>query len=141
MFAKIISFFMSIITFICSLFGIGIKEIDTTEMIQYAEDNKSVMIVLEENGSTGYLWNVSVSDENVVKLTDEETYNTAPEGLVGAPVTKVFTFDAVAAGEATLELAYARNWEDGAIRTLKFDVTVDNDLNITAVLVSDSSVK
>ncbi|MBQ7596124.1 MAG: protease inhibitor I42 family protein [Clostridia bacterium] len=143
MFSKIVSFFMVIWMFICSLLGIGAGKGDNNEMISYSADGKTVIVTLSENPSTGYGWEYIISDENTVKLANS-TYIPADSGfgheaLAGAPGTRIFEFSALKAGTATLTLTYERSWENDPVRTIVIELTAANDLTVTAKLISDVS--
>ncbi|MBN1631396.1 MAG: protease inhibitor I42 family protein [Thermoleophilia bacterium] len=83
-----------------------------------------VDVVLEGNPTTGYGWTVDLSTEDaaILEQVGEPTYVPDSE-LVGAGGTYTFRFRALAVGEATLVLNYARPWE--SVPPLKtFSVTV-----------------
>ena len=67
-------------------------------------------IKLDANPTTGYEWNVSVSDESVVTLEKSE-YQQGGSGAAGAGGTQVLVFKANKAGTATIDLVYQRSWE------------------------------
>ena len=81
-------------------------------------------VVLEGNPTTGYGWTVDLSAEDaaILEQVGEPTYVPDSE-LIGAGGTFTFRFRALAVGEATLVLNYARPWE--SVPPLKtFSVTV-----------------
>jgi len=81
-------------------------------------------VVLEGNPTTGYGWTVDLSAEDaaILEQVGEPTYVPDSE-LIGAGGTYTFRFRALAVGEATLVLNYARPWE--SVPPLKtFSVTV-----------------
>jgi inhibitor of cysteine peptidase len=87
---------------------------------------EAFIIELEENPTTGYAWTVSISDESVIRPGGDQ-YNdeSSGEGLVGAPGTHSFTFEALAKGTATITLVYERSWEENSgIETIVYNVTV-----------------
>ena len=67
-------------------------------------------IKLEANPTTGYDWNVSVSDEAVLTLEKSE-YRHGGSDAEGAGGTQVLVFKANKAGAATIDLVYQRSWE------------------------------
>ena len=85
----------------------------------------SFKITLEENGSTGYLWDYTVSEENALNLVSEESFSFSP-GMAGAPIEKEWTFKALKAGKYTLLYTYRRPWETGKepLKTVKCDIYV-----------------
>lgn len=139
MFARITGFFMSIVFFICSLLGINLGKIDSKEMIQYNESKTLLNIVLEENGTTGYLWSQEAQEDNVIKLTEDKTLTSSEKNVLGAPSTRVFTFKPLAEGKTILTFSYARSWEDEPIRVVKISVEVSAYMTLCAELISDTS--
>ena len=95
---------------------------------------KTETIELEGNPTTGYTWVYSMSPEGVVAEVSNEYIpdQTAP-GVVGSGGKFVFTFEAVAAGEAELVFSYLRTWEGTipALRTAIYRAIVDNKNNLT----------
>lgn len=142
MFAKIIAWIMSIIISICSFFGISISSKPVSdEMIQYAKDGKSVSIVLEENGTTGYRWAVTNANDKIAKLTKDDFFIPAEsQGMAGAPGTRVFTYSVVSQGVTTVVLSYERSWESTPIRVITVSLTVAADMTVSAAVISDTSL-
>lgn len=78
---------------------------------------------LSANYTTGYMWElVSISDLRIIELQDHHYYPHQPV-IPGSGGTDVFTFKAIRAGEAVIELAYDRPWVPEEPQ-LKVDVTV-----------------
>lgn len=135
MLSKILGFIMSIIMFIGSLFGFAgenkNEEKKARDMIEYGSDRKSFTVSVSENPSTGYLWELTIDDESVVKLVNSEFIYPYQDGLVGATGTRIFTFETVAPGTTTIVLNYARSWEKGSADTMTITVEVAEDLAVT----------
>lgn len=91
----------------------------------------SLVLKLEGNPTTGYLWTFGAPyDENVLILTGEDY--SKPEGgekRVGAPSTKIMTFKAVGPGRTGVKLDYRRPWEknERPIRTFETLVVVEGE--------------
>lgn len=137
MISKIISFIMSVFMFIASLLGIGGKKIEDGEMIQYSADKKSVIIVLEENPSTGYRWTYKIANDGILNSAGDKYVAPDFSGKVaptGAPGTRIFTFDANKPGKTKLIFEYERSWEDSSIEKITVNVTVADDLTVAAEL-------
>lgn len=67
-----------------------------------------IVLVLPSNGTTGYEWLLARrSDRSVVKLVSH-SYVAPTTKRPGAAGTEVWRFEAVGAGTARLQLAYAR---------------------------------
>ena len=83
-----------------------INDVDPSEMASGEE----VIIRLESNATTGYLWEViSPDDEAVVELVSVE-YNEPGSGLIGAGGSEDFTFRATGVGDAQIVLHYLQPW-------------------------------
>jgi hypothetical protein len=67
-------------------------------------------VTLDSNPSTGHEWQITHVDQALVRVANEE-YRPPESGLVGAPGTQVFTFQALKEGKTTIELEYVRPWD------------------------------
>lgn len=137
MFSKIISLFMSAFMFIASLLGLNIGK-DAKDLVNYGLDNKTVSVSVSENASTGYKWTYKIDNEKVAKLSGDEYIYSAPEGMVGAPGTRTFTFKGVSEGKTNIVLSYERSWEAIPARIIIISLTVNSDRTLEAKLISDS---
>jgi len=87
-----------------------------------------LIVTLDSNNTTGYSWNLSaISDTAVIqKISDEYI---APEQtdppLMGQGGQEVWTFEALAAGTATISMKYIRPWESEAEPAETFEITVN----------------
>jgi|GEM_PF-2928201 len=88
-------------------------------------------VTLEGNGTTGYEWTYAMSEEGIVKETSNASVSEGKEGMVGAPSTYIWDFEALKPGTVTLTYDYARSWEGRSIRTVTYTLTVDDSLQIT----------
>jgi inhibitor of cysteine peptidase len=79
-------------------------------------------IALPANPSTGYSWTAG-DDPDVTFVSSRQVAGGSQPGASG---TQELTFRATASGESTLELAYARSFEQGVppAETARFAVTV-----------------
>jgi inhibitor of cysteine peptidase len=102
---------------------INLTEADSGSTIE-AGVGDEITISLEGNPTTGYTWNV-LQPRNADVVAFEDRDYEAESDLAGAPGTEELTFEAVAPGEATIELGYFRPWEpDQVERTFTVTVTV-----------------
>lgn len=128
-FKKAFAVFVAILAAISSLFtaGINAKRHDLT-------------VELSSNPSTGCSWEVSIDNEDVIKLSDRTHRDPINiEGVSGKPGTDVFYFDAVADGKATITLTYGQQWkEDGVFRTVVYECE-SKDSSIKVLNVTDSA--
>jgi inhibitor of cysteine peptidase len=82
-------------------------------------------VSLESNPTTGYSWQVTHSDDAILQQLGEVEFKQAgEEGLVGAGGIETFRFEAVRAGETSLELGYLRPWEEGVSPEKTFTIQV-----------------
>ena len=82
----------------------------------------TLRVNLASNPSTGYQWGAQaqISDEGVIAQRDH--YDSGPAGvhLPGAPGTATWTFQALAAGTATVSTSYSQLWPGGAKNSWTF---------------------
>ena len=83
------------------------------------------VIELRGNPSTGYGWEVLEPEDPHCRLLSEAFH--PHSDLIGATGAYRFTFEATKAGAETLQMVYARSWED--VEPLE---TFELDLNIGA---------
>jgi inhibitor of cysteine peptidase len=87
----------------------------------------TLVVALASNPSTGYAWVVEEPVPDQLEQEGPAVYEepeATDEPVVGAPGTETFTFTAVAAGSATLRLAYVRSWEEGVAPEETFTATL-----------------
>jgi inhibitor of cysteine peptidase len=100
---------------------IELTEADSGSTIE-ASVGDEITVSLAANPTTGYSWNpLQPRAPDVVALTDRE-YE-AESDAIGAGGTEELTYEAVAAGQATIELGYFQPWEPGNVGNT-FTVTV-----------------
>ncbi|NIS79051.1 MAG: hypothetical protein GTO14_02240 [Anaerolineales bacterium] len=72
-----------------------------------------LVLELESNPTTGYVWEVDEIDEMLLRLQGEPAYKASSgREFVGAGGVEVFRFEALSSGVAVLELIYHRPWEE-----------------------------
>ena len=82
-----------------------------------------LVISLESNPSTGYLWEVADINTKVLhQVGKTEFKQTSP--LLGAPEKQILRFKPVGAGQSTLKLVYHRSWEKGVEPAKEFSIQV-----------------
>jgi|GEM_PF-1572159 len=97
------------------------------------QNGKTLTVVYESNPTTGYSWEISVSDPKVIKnvsdtyLEDNAAGNSATnEVICGRGGYETFVFEGTGKGTAVITFNYAQHWKggnEGEIRT----VTVETD--------------
>jgi predicted secreted protein len=91
-----------------------------------------LVLTLEANPSTGYLWQVDDLEPTAVRQVGVPEYVTEVSPIsedsdqlrVGAPAMAVLRFEAIAKGESTIRLAYRRPWEKGGAPLKTYSVRV-----------------
>lgn len=85
----------------------------------------SLVVALDANPTTGYLWALAPDQGTCLTLVSEPTFEPLSD-LVGSGGTQQFTLQAAHAGQQTLQLVYHRPWEQGTppIKTFAVNVTV-----------------
>jgi inhibitor of cysteine peptidase len=88
----------------------------------------TIEVAIAGNPTTGYEWTALDDDSGLLELVGDPAYvaDETDSDIVGSGGTYTFTFTAAAAGEATIELSYARGWESvQPLKTFKVTVTVE----------------
>ena len=83
-----------------------------------------VTVVLAENPTTGYRWQVDADEAALPLSADEYDGATQP---VGAPGSRRLTFVPARAGRVTLRLVKRREWEDKAVGEFEVQLEVAAD--------------
>ncbi|MCU0485384.1 MAG: protease inhibitor I42 family protein [Anaerolineales bacterium] len=88
--------------------------------------NGEVLVLnLESNPSTGYGWQVQGLDTRLLRQLEATEWKPHVQGKLGGWGTEVLRFAAVARGQASLHLVYARPWESAApIKSFTVEVQV-----------------
>ena len=82
-----------------------------------------VVIRLEENPTTGYVWALDQTDDTVLRLQSSDV--SPPSGsALGAGGARTFTFTAGQPGTAHLELKLWREWEGDSSTIERYDVDI-----------------
>lgn len=95
----------------CAVNGGG-KEFRDPSVPIVVEKGEEFTVVLESNPTTGYRWMLLKElDEKIITLQKME-YEEPKTDLLGAPGEERWTFKAEGLGRTTIELKYARPWEE-----------------------------
>lgn len=88
---------------------------------------RALELKLHANPSTGYIWEVASVDPAVLKQGKVSEVQPSEHAVVGAPVTMVLEFQAVARGHTALVLVNHRPWEKSTPpkQTFALDVNVE----------------
>jgi len=101
---------------------------DKDKMLNVAV-GENVVITLDENPTTGYVWAVEGQPELLVLQSSDYVSDAPPNKpdrpmIVGAGGKHTFTFVAQKSGTTTLKLKHWRSWEGNASIVDTFSVTV-----------------
>ena len=100
----------------------------------------TLTITLPSNPTTGYAWSYTVEGDNLENTADSYAADETANNVSGAGGTQVYVFAATGAGDATINLDYARSWEESA-DDLHYvvKITADGSSNITSLVTEDNS--
>ena len=87
-----------------------------------------LIVTLDSNATTGFSWNLSaISDTDVIQKVSDEYVAPTPTDppLMGQGGQEVWTFEALAAGTATISMKYIRPWEPEAEPAETFEIKVN----------------
>jgi len=89
------------------------------------QKGQTLVITLESNPTTGFMWEVVELDESILRLMGEAEFKAESKAL-GAPGVEILRFQAVNTGQTALELVYHRPWEEGEepLETFSLQVVV-----------------
>ncbi len=89
----------------------------------YVNKSTDITVTLNENPTTGYLWNLTLSPG--LSLINDTYVSSAPSGkLMGAGGTHTWDMVASETGTQTIHAVYRRSWEPITGNETAFDMTV-----------------
>ena len=93
----------------------------------YTNTDKTVInIMLDDNASTGYRWEYSLSNKGIVDVDESYDYSRCPLDVDGCGGYAVFTIKSMKPGHTKLELTY-KNYDDLLDRKVIYDIYVDDN--------------
>jgi len=69
---------------------------------------EKVLVILESQPSTGYIWYLTELDESIVSRNGDSTFSPDSD-LIGAPGEERWPFKAIAVGQTDLRMEYRRS--------------------------------
>ena len=102
------------------------QEDNQTRQTIYVGD--SVQVVLEGNPTTGFTWELSQNDEDLLALQGEPEYQ-AKQDIPGSSGVFTFTFLSQKSGTVELEFIYHRPFEEGIAPLSEYMLTLDIQAN------------
>jgi len=111
------------------LTGGALKDIVITERDSgtaiILERGRAIEVRLEGIPGTGYSWYPAQFDPSVLSPAGESTEGQTGHRVIGGPATKIFRFEARAAGRTSLEFHYKRIWEKDRPPLRTFTIVVE----------------
>lgn len=126
-------FWMALALLVMLLMGCGaassndIQLVDTDNGGQVKiKQGQSINLRLEANPTTGFGWEVSQVDAQILTQKGEKAYEEAAKGkpVVGGGGWEIFHFDSLQKGDTTLTLIYHRAWEKDVPPVKTYEVKV-----------------
>ena len=113
-------------------FLIGNSEMKSMIMIRQANAGQyftavigdTIEVLLDENPSTGYLWEVVKLDRNILVSLESSFFYTS-DALLGSRGIRRFQFVVKAPGETIISFRLIRLWEKDASAIEQFQVTIN----------------
>lgn len=75
------------------------------------EEGQTLIVKLKYTSGTGYDWNITKIDANLLEPVGEPTFEIAVENMPGSAGSQIFQFKAKSTGATVLQLDYLRPWE------------------------------
>ncbi|MDO5564002.1 MAG: protease inhibitor I42 family protein [Eubacteriales bacterium] len=109
------------------------QEETTTQAAQ--EETKGVGQIVEfeveENGSTGYLWDITSKGNGKVKIAHKNSETKKESEMIpGASHKVVYGFTPIKQGKISIIFKYGRPWENEFDYTYYYNFEIDSSLNI-----------
>lgn len=94
------------------------------------KDNKKLEISFDSNSSTGYSWNYSIDNSDIIDISSEYVDN-CKEDVVGCQGKTVYTITPKKEGKVTIFFTYSRPWEkDSQVYNATYTITINKKLKI-----------
>lgn len=100
---------------------------DTEVNVKIGED---LYVELEEKASTSYVWEATITDENLIEKIGENTFDFKDEDLVGGSVTKVWKFKVKSSGVTKINFVQ-RDISNLELEQYEYEfkINISDDLN------------
>ena len=103
--------------------NLNLTEADEGGAFELQRISDQLVVVLEGNPTTGYMWEVEGVDESILQQIDDADFLPDSDAL-GAGGKLVLHFRAMSMGQTTLRLVYHRPWEEDVEPLKTFTVNV-----------------
>ena len=111
--------------------GCGSKQIEVTSVDNgkniKVKVGEQIVVVLEGNPSTGYIWEAKDLDASMIQQVGETEFKSSNSnpGFAGAGGTLTLKFRALKVGTTSLTLVYHRPWETDVKPISSFVITIN----------------
>lgn len=101
--------------------------------MEAVEEGNTASISFNANATTGYSWEYSFDEQEIVgETTNEYVSKKHPKGMVGCGGKQLYVFKGLREGSTTATFIYRRPWEESStLYSIKVSLVVDNAGNIT----------
>jgi len=102
----------------------------------FAGEKAGTIVELEGNPTTGYVWEVDISNPDIVKeMGNEYISSQLDDDVVGVGGVFRFNFQGVAPGETEITFKYHRPWEEDTppLDTVTYTAVVDSNHVVTLI--------
>ena len=102
---------------------LNLTEADEGGAFELKRVGDQLVVVLEGNPTTGYLWEVEGVDKSILQPIDDAVF--LPDSdAIGSGGKLTLRFHAMATGQTTLRLVYHRPWEEDVAPLKTFEVNI-----------------
>lgn len=99
-----------------------IFQVDQGKIFEVHQGDR-IVIRIDENPTTGYQWEITSINQQIVELVESD-YVIAPGGGIGGGGTRIFRFKAISPGTTSIQLKLCRAWEPGDTSIDSFSVNI-----------------
>ena len=112
----------------------NLEHVQVSDVVIKSEDEKTVIISLEGNPTTGYSWYPISYDDQTLNIEKEFVSSNEDPQIAGAGGVFNFKITGLRQGKTLVDFTYMREWEGqgSAIENHPVEVQVSEDLNVTA---------
>ena len=102
-------------------------DVDSSEVTYEMTVEDTITVTLEENSTTGYEWNYTMADADVLEyVSDSFEPPDSQDEMVGEAGKHTWVFKAIGKGSTKIDFNLSRSWEEGVkpVETKIYDVIV-----------------
>ncbi len=99
------------------------SNISIATAVKYLKVGEKFNITLSENPTTGYTWNYSISNSNILKII-EDKYCAMNNNTIGGGGFHYWIIEGLKKGNATIVFKYRRPWENKSVKTIIYKIYI-----------------